>query len=193
MALIQCSECGAPISDRAQACPKCGAPVDRKVKCADCGADIPASAAACPVCGCPNGARQEHSAYGAQTGYSTFTAGPEDREKRIHRFLVQNKKFFFPNDLMELKDRLYTLSDSQLERIEYLELKDPIVLFVISICVGYLGIDRFMLGDTSCGIGKLLLTLLCGVGFVWWIVDLFLIMDKTKEYNAALVQQALNL
>ena len=28
MALVKCSECGAKVSDKAAACPQCGAPVD---------------------------------------------------------------------------------------------------------------------------------------------------------------------
>lgn len=32
MALIHCKECGAQISDKAQACPQCGAPVGKKAQ-----------------------------------------------------------------------------------------------------------------------------------------------------------------
>ena len=46
--------------------------------------------------------------------------------------------------------------------------------------VGYLGIDRFMLGETGIGILKLVT---CGGCGIWSIVDWFLIQNKTKEFN----------
>ena len=43
---------------------------------------------------------------------------------------------------------------------------------------GYLGIDRFLIGDTGLGIAKLLT---CGGLGVWTIIDWFLIMGATSE------------
>ncbi len=62
MAMIKCSECGRDISDKAAACPHCGAPVIVAVAappptvllpCSECGAGIPDKAACCPNCGAP--------------------------------------------------------------------------------------------------------------------------------------------
>ena len=50
MALIKCSECGADMSDKAKACPKCG--FENKIKfCPDCGKKISKEAIMCPECG----------------------------------------------------------------------------------------------------------------------------------------------
>ena len=62
------------------------------------------------------------------------------------------------------------------------EAKDPVTIFVISLFLGGLGIDRFVLGQTIIGIVKLLTLAGCGL---WWFIDLFLIMGATKEVNAA--------
>ena len=61
------------------------------------------------------------------------------------------------------------------------ESKDPVTILVISIFLGGLGIDRFVLGQTIVGLVKLLTAGGCGV---WWFIDLFLIMGATKEVNA---------
>lgn len=59
MALIACQSCGKLISDKAKACPGCGAVLfeDRKeeepIYCPECNNAIPAGAKTCPNCGCP--------------------------------------------------------------------------------------------------------------------------------------------
>ena len=53
MALIKCEECGHMVSDRAEACPNCGAPTTKPSVCSECGAQLPGNAATCPNCGCP--------------------------------------------------------------------------------------------------------------------------------------------
>ena len=53
MALIECSECGKMISDKASACPHCGCPVEKKLTCEECGQQLSANDTVCPYCGCP--------------------------------------------------------------------------------------------------------------------------------------------
>lgn len=60
------------------------------------------------------------------------------------------------------------------------QFKDPTTAIILSILVGFFGVDRFYIGDTGLGVGKLLT---CGGIYVWWFVDLFLIMDATKQKN----------
>ena len=62
------------------------------------------------------------------------------------------------------------------------EAKDPVTILVISLFLGGLGVDRFVLGQTVLGLLKLFTLAGCGV---WWFVDLFLIMGATKDINAA--------
>ena len=53
-------------------------------------------------------------------------------------------------------------------------------MLIVSVIAGSLGIDRFMIGDTGLGIGKLLT---CGGLGVWTIIDWFMIQGATREKN----------
>ena len=55
MALVNCSECGTQISDKAATCPHCGAPVVKLVVCPECGNKVKEGASICPNCGYPMG------------------------------------------------------------------------------------------------------------------------------------------
>lgn len=58
--------------------------------------------------------------------------------------------------------------------------KDPTISIILSVLVGSLGIDRLYIGDIGLGIVKLIT---CGGCGVWWLIDLFLIMNATKQKN----------
>lgn len=70
-----------------------------------------------------------------------------------------------------------------------MQFKEPTTALILSILVGYLGVDRFYLGDFGLGIGKLLT---CGGLYIWWIVDIFLIMKATKNRNWTLLYNYLS-
>lgn len=55
MALIKCNECGHKVSDRADFCPQCGCPIEKKefIVCKECGAEVEKPAVKCPSCGFP--------------------------------------------------------------------------------------------------------------------------------------------
>ena len=64
---------------------------------------------------------------------------------------------------------------------------------ILSIFLGGFGVDRFYIGHTGLGIGKLLVTLLLPIvtlgislffSWIWIVVDWFLIMDATRQANA---------
>ena len=58
--------------------------------------------------------------------------------------------------------------------------KDPTIAIILSVLAGSLGIDRLYIGDTGMGILKLIT---CGGMGIWWLIDLFLIMNATREKN----------
>lgn len=60
------------------------------------------------------------------------------------------------------------------------QMKDPLLSILLSIFIGSLGVDRFYIGDVGLGIGKLLTAGGCGI---WWLIDIFLIVDATKQKN----------
>jgi len=51
-----------------------------------------------------------------------------------------------------------------------------------------LGFDRFYIGDTGMGVGKLLTGGGCGI---WALIDIFMIQDATREKNFELISRYL--
>ena len=108
--------------------------------------------------------------------------------QKVDMFIMTNGKFFESHQLMQIRERLLEMDDSKWGVLQTLQFKDPTTILIISILVGGLGIDRFMIGDTGMGIGKLLT---CGGLGIWTIVDWFMIMGATREKNMAKLQQVL--
>jgi putative TM2 domain family protein len=80
------------------------------------------------------------------------------------------------------------LENSELSEAEMMtlltQMKDPLLSILLSVFVGTFGVDRFYIGDVGLGIGKLLTGGGCGI---WWLIDIFLIMDATKQKNLELL------
>ena len=95
-------------------------------------------------------------------------------------FLMTNGKFFESHKINVIRDRLLKLDESKLALLSSVQFKDPTTVLIVSLLAGGFGIDRFMIGDTGLGIGKLLT---CGGGGIWSIVDLFLIQKATRQKN----------
>lgn len=81
---------------------------------------------------------------------------------------------------MTIRELLLRMDDSKWPMIQMLQFKDPTISLIISLIGGSLGIDRFFIGDTGLGVGKLLT---CGGLGIWSIVDWFLIMGATRDKN----------
>lgn len=101
-------------------------------------------------------------------------------QDKVDFFLMANSKYFPSSRLFFIKSRLETMDDTKLMILSSVEYRDPTLILILSIFLGYLGIDRFMIGDIGMGVLKLLTAGLCGILVV---IDWFLIMDKTKETN----------
>jgi hypothetical protein len=99
---------------------------------------------------------------------------------KVDLFLMTNNQFFPPEQIMLIKERLEQLPEDRAVLLHSLNLKNPTTILLISIFLGEFGVDRFMLGDTGMGVGKLL-TL--GGCLVWWFVDLFFVMNRAREVN----------
>ena len=69
-----------------------------------------------------------------------------------------------------------------------IQMKDPTISLILSILVGSLGVDRFYVGNIGLGILKLIT---CGGLGIWWLVDIFLIMGITRDYNWNLLMNSL--
>jgi TM2 domain-containing membrane protein YozV len=100
--------------------------------------------------------------------------------QKVDMYLMMNNKYFEGHHLNEIREKLLSLDEAQWQRIQFTQFKDPTTALLISIFAGVYGIDRFYIGDTGMGVGKLLT---CGGFGVWAIVDWFLIQGATKEKN----------
>lgn len=81
--------------------------------------------------------------------------------------------------LNSIKNQLTQMDYSQAS-LFMSQLKDPTISIILSILTGHLGIDRLYVGDIGLGILKLFT---CGGLGVWWLIDIFIIMDRTKAVN----------
>ncbi|AOW08898.1 TM2 domain-containing protein [Flavobacterium gilvum] len=107
--------------------------------------------------------------------------------QKVDMFMMMNAKCFEAHHLNTIREKLISLDDSQWQRLQLTQFKDPTTSLLISIFAGQLGIDRFFIGDTGMGVGKLLT---CGGFGIWAIVDWFLIQGATREKNATAFNNA---
>lgn len=114
------------------------------------------------------------------TGAYTSDSGSRVDPDKVDMYLMTNQKYFSRQNLPMIRERLLMLDDKKFSMVICADLKDPTILLIVSIFVGVLGIDRFMVGDIGLGILKLLTGGVCGI---FAIIDWFLIMDRTREVN----------
>jgi hypothetical protein len=138
-------------------------------------------------------------------------------------FYVNANREFFPSDkILVIKNKLEGLADDQLVFVNSIvKLKNPKILLIVSIFLGYFGIDRFMLGNIGLAIGKLVFPIFIALtytsasytssfeykiyGFsnspiifmfivyaIWLIVDIFLIQNSAKQKNYEKFMNALS-
>lgn len=108
--------------------------------------------------------------------------------QKVDMFIMSNAKYSDSFQINMIRERLLAVDDAKWVMISTQQFKEPSTMLIISILAGSLGIDRFMLGDTGLGIGKLLT---CGGLGIWTIVDWFMIQKATKEKNMQKIQQFL--
>ncbi|MBR2869875.1 MAG: TM2 domain-containing protein [Clostridia bacterium] len=109
-------------------------------------------------------------------------------QEKVNLFIAQNSKFFPEGSLYAVRDKLLQVNDDDAAMLYSLDLKDPTTNLIVSVLVGSLGVDRFLVGDTGLGVLKLLTGGLCGI---MTIVDWFLISKRTKEKNLQKFMNAL--
>jgi len=101
--------------------------------------------------------------------------------EKINQFMILHGDKFSEEDLFAIKERLEQIDDGKFSLIVAQEYSKPNTLFWASFFVGWLGIDRLMLGQIGLGLAKLFfcwLTL-----FIWWLIDLFLIKKAARTVN----------
>lgn len=101
-------------------------------------------------------------------------------QQKVDMYIMSNQKYFPAEKIMYLKEKLLAMDESKFSMVSCVELKDPTTVLIISLLLGVLGIDRFMIGDTGLGILKLLTGGCCGI---LAIIDWFTVPKKAKEVN----------
>ena len=107
----------------------------------------------------------------------------------VQQYIMANAKFFPDGSANELGARLSKLSQNQFNSIQGIQLKDPMMMLLLSLFLGAYGVDRFLLKETGLGVVKLLT---CGGCGIWTIIDWSLIMNKTREFNQKLVLDSIS-
>lgn len=107
---------------------------------------------------------------------------------KIDQLIILHGAKLPPEGLPMIKEKLMSCNDDTLAQLVFSQLKDPTLALVLSIAIGYWGIDRFYIGDLGIGAAKLLT---CGGAWIWYIIDIFLIMDATKKKNLETIMMQL--
>lgn len=101
-------------------------------------------------------------------------------QQKLDMYLTTNQKYFPVEKTVSLKEALAQVEDEKFSMISTVELKDPMMMLVISVFLGGFGVDRFMLGETGMGVLKLLTGGCCGILAIY---DWFTTSQKVKEMN----------
>jgi hypothetical protein len=98
-------------------------------------------------------------------------AGKEEwnmEESKITQFMLSNRGKFSAEGFILIERKLKGMDDSKFDSVCAQRHKKPVIIFVISLFLGWLGIDRFVLGQIVLGIAKLVL-FICSLICIWMI------------------------
>ena len=101
-------------------------------------------------------------------------------QSKIDMFISTHRDKFPGDKIGIVQSQLEKLDDSKYLAVHSAKYHGAVLLFIVSFFLGTLGVDRFMLGQSGLGIIKLLT---CGGGGLWWLIDLFIIVNAGKEKN----------
>lgn len=100
--------------------------------------------------------------------------------QKVDMFIMTNGKELPEQKVPYLREKLLALDENKWAALSTIQFKSPTTALLLSIFLGVYGIDRFYIGNTGMGVGKLLT---CGGLGIWAIVDWFMISNATKEIN----------
>lgn len=100
--------------------------------------------------------------------------------QKVDLYVMSNQKYFPAEKIVYLKDKLLQTDEMKFNLVTSTELKDPTTILLVSLFLGGLGVDRFMLGQIGMGILKLLT--FGGLGILT-IIDWFTVQKKARELN----------
>jgi len=101
-------------------------------------------------------------------------------QEKVDMYIMSNQKYLPTDKIVFIKQKLLEADEAKFSLVSAVEFKDPTTILLVSLFLGGLGIDRFMLGQTGMGILKLLTLGLFGI---LTIVDWFSVQKKARELN----------
>mgnify|MGYP004501053505 CR=1 FL=1 len=101
-------------------------------------------------------------------------------QQKVDMFILTNGEFLPEEKIPFVREKLLTMEEHKWGTLSMIQFKKPIIALLFSLFFGGFGVDRFYIGDTGIGVGKLLT---CGGLGIWSIIDWFLIYGATKERN----------
>lgn len=110
-------------------------------------------------------------------------------QNKIDMFISANMEKFPVEKTILIKEQLEKMSDDKFLMVQTTQYKDPTTMLILSIFLGSWGLDRFILGDTTMGVLKLLT---CGGCGIWTIIDWFSVQDRTKQWNFRKLMQTID-
>lgn len=134
----------------------------------------------------------QQAAAGASEGETAEGAAKGGMPPEKADMLLMNFRNFIPEEkIPAFRNALGRANENCYTALSMAPLKNPMTVLLFSIFLGGLGVDRFYIGDTGMGVGKLLLG---GLTFgIWPLVDIFLCYKKAKEQNFVLLMRALRM
>lgn len=130
--------------------------------------------------------------------------------QKVDIFIATNQNKFPQEKIPFLREKLLQCDENQWNQLSIIQLKDPTTALILSLFLGWCGVDRFYIGNTGLGVGKLsyfiasslfvfiinviigIITAGIGLGVswialpicnIWQFIDFFLIMQATRNEN----------
>lgn len=101
-------------------------------------------------------------------------------QNKVEQLLMFNASKLPVMGIDMLRTKLMNIQDETKVQFAFSQLKDPTTAIILSVLCGAFGVDRFYIGDIGLGIAKMLT---CGGAGIWALIDIFIIMDKTRSKN----------
>ncbi len=103
------------------------------------------------------------------------------REETVRQIVAAVSDKLPQEKLVLLKNKLAEAPDSVADEILCTPLHNSVTVILLSVFLGGLGVDRFVIGDVGLGVAKLLLG---WITFgIWPLIDIFFCYKKAKEKN----------
>lgn len=107
-------------------------------------------------------------------------------QSKVDQWLMVNASKLPATSIPLVREKLLNYGNESMLMVISTQMKDPTTALILSLLLGCLGIDRFYIGDTGLGVGKLLTW---GGCYIWAVIDWFMIMEAARTKNLELLMR----